>query len=306
MSAATSELGDYKLSLRPLRELFGPTPAGEFSPLKLKAVRQRMIDAGLSRGVINQRVGRIKRVFKWGVSEELVPESVYRALLAVDGLKAGRSGARETAPVRPVTDEHVDAVLPFLSTPLRGLVRVQRLTGMRPGEVARMRGRDIDRSGEVWLYRPAQHKTAWRGKERVVPIGPRCREVVEEFLTTDPDAYLFRPQDGREEWFAAKRAARKSKVPPSQACRRKANPRRKPREVYSRHAYANAVARACEKACVPRWHPNQLRHSRATEVRGGFGLEAAQVVLGHARANVTEVYAERDQALAVKVAAITG
>jgi len=37
-------------------------------------------------------------------------------------------------------------------------------------------------------------------------------------------------------------------------------------------------------------------------VRRRFGLEAAQVSLGHAQAQVTEVYAERDLALAAKVA----
>ena len=273
---------------------------------KLKALRQVMIDEGLSRGVVNQRVGRIRRMFKWAVAEELVLEPVYRALLAVDGLKAGRSSAREIGPVQPVLDEHVNATLPLLSRPLRGLVQVQRLTGMRPGEVMRMRGCDLDTSGAVWCFRPSHHKTSWRGKTRVVLIGPRCQEVLQPFLKPDPQAYLFSPVDGREEWFAAKRAARKTKVQPSQRSRRKANPRRKPRECYSRHSYGSAIARACVKAGVPRWHPNQLRHTRATEVRGEFGLEAAQVVLGHARANITEVYAERNQALAELVAAKTG
>lgn len=110
-----------------------------------------MVDAGLSRGVINQRVGRIKRVFKWAVAEELVPEPVHRALLAVEGLKAGRSAARETDRVEPVPDGHVDAVLPFLSGPLRAMVRAQRLTGMRPGEAALMRGCDLDTTGAVWV-----------------------------------------------------------------------------------------------------------------------------------------------------------
>ena len=49
------------------------------------------------------------------------------------------------------------------------------------------------------------------------------------------------------------------------------------------------------------WHPNQLRHSKATEIRRQFGLEAAQVVLGHAKADVPQIYAERDSALAVEV-----
>jgi site-specific recombinase XerC len=51
-----------------------------------------------------------------------------------------------------------------------------------------------------------------------------------------------------------------------------------------------------------RWHPNQLRHSFATRVRKEYGLEAVQVVLGHSRADVTQVSAERDEALAARVA----
>jgi site-specific recombinase XerC len=55
-----------------------------------------------------------------------------------------------------------------------------------------------------------------------------------------------------------------------------------------------------------RWHPNQLRHTYATGVRKLYGLEAAQVLLGHARADVTQVYAERDWGLALRVAAEAG
>jgi integrase len=49
------------------------------------------------------------------------------------------------------------------------------------------------------------------------------------------------------------------------------------------------------------WSPNQLRHAAATEIREKFGLEAAQVVLGHASADITQVYAERNQKLAAEV-----
>jgi len=52
---------------------------------------------------------------------------------------------------------------------------------------------------------------------------------------------------------------------------------------------------------VPHWAPNQLRHSAATRVRRELGLEAAQVVLGHAAADVTQVYAESNRALAQRV-----
>jgi hypothetical protein len=60
----TNELNDYRYSLKPLRELYGGTLAAEFSPLKLKAVRTRMVQSGLCRGVVNRRVARVVRAFK--------------------------------------------------------------------------------------------------------------------------------------------------------------------------------------------------------------------------------------------------
>jgi integrase len=50
-----------------------------------------------------------------------------------------------------------------------------------------------------------------------------------------------------------------------------------------------------------RWSPNQLRHTAGTEIRRQFGLEAAQVTLGHSNANVTQIYAERDLAKAAEI-----
>ncbi len=55
-----------------------------------------------------------------------------------------------------------------------------------------------------------------------------------------------------------------------------------------------------------RWLPNRLRYAMATEIRRQFGLEASQVVRGHSRADVTQVYAERDHALAASVVAKIG
>ena len=68
-----------------------------------------------SRGVINHRVGRIKRVFKWAVAEEIVPPSVFHGLQAVSGLCYRRTGADQTEPVRPVPDLYVAAILPFVT-----------------------------------------------------------------------------------------------------------------------------------------------------------------------------------------------
>jgi integrase len=56
-----------------------------------------------------------------------------------------------------------------------------------------------------------------------------------------------------------------------------------------------------------RWHPHQLRHNAATEIRRRFGLEAARVILGHSSAKITDaVYAERDAQMAIRVALDAG
>jgi integrase len=122
----------------------------------------------------------------------------------------------------------------------------------------------------------------------------------------DPTAPLFSPKEGREEWYRSVRANRKSKVQPSQKNRKVKNPKRKPGDRYNPESYGHAVEKAAEKAGVPHWHPNQLRHTFASEIRRRFGLEAAQVLLGHSRADVTQVYAERNHTLAAKVAAEIG
>jgi integrase len=197
------ELTNFKYSLRPLRFLYPDLPAADFGPLKLKAVRNLMVrgythpkygpQEALSRGVVNARCRRIVRVFKWAVSEELVPESVWSALRTVRGLEKGRTDAREAPPVAPVALAHVEATLPFLNRHTAAMARLQLLTGMRPGEVCIMRASDIDRAGPVWLYRPRRHKTKHRGKERVIALGPRAQEVLLPFLGLDLTAYLFSP-----------------------------------------------------------------------------------------------------------------
>ena len=155
----TTEIGELKWSLRPVRELYGDTPAAEFGPRALAAVRQHMIGRNWCRSLVNRRIDRVKRVFKWAASEELVPVAVYQALRTLAGLRKGRTEARESEPVKPVDPAHVAATLLFLTPHLRRMVELQRLTGMRPGEVCRLRLCEVDRTGDVWIYRPTQHKT---------------------------------------------------------------------------------------------------------------------------------------------------
>jgi integrase len=298
----SQQLDHIKLAVRPLRQLYGPSPAANFGPLALKAVRQRMVECDWCRNFVNHCVGRVKRVFRWATENELLPPSVYASLQAVRGLARNRSQARETAPVGPVPEERVRAVLGHVSATVKAMIQVQRLSGCRPGEVVSMRGVDLDVTGEVWLYRPAGHKTAHHGHQRVIAIGPRAREVIRPFLKDDPAAYLFSPRESREGWNAERRRKRKTPMTPSQARRRrKPRPKRAPGDRYTVGTYRNAIRRACLRAGIEPWHPHQLRHAAATELRKLFGLETAKAVLGHRTLSATEVYAQKDVAAAVKV-----
>lgn len=70
---------------------------------------------------------------------------------------------------------------------------------------------------------------------------------------------------------------------------------RGPRSHYNDETYCRAVKRACLRAGVPKWTPNQLRHTAATLIRENYGLEAAKIILGHQSAVTTEIYAEKDE-----------
>jgi integrase len=146
----TSEAKHIRYSLKPLVDMFGCMPLEEFGPLKLIDLRDHMISLNWSRGVINQRVGRIKRMFKWGVCRQAVSPMVYHGLMAVEGLKQGRTAARETPKRRPANENNVYAVLPHTTPVIAAMIELQLLTGMRPGELVIMQPCDIDRNSEVW------------------------------------------------------------------------------------------------------------------------------------------------------------
>ena len=199
----TSTVYRYELFTGPLRRLYGPTAAVDFGPLALKRVRDEMISIGWSRRTINDGMGDIRSVFRWGVEQELIPPMVLEGLRAVAPLKRGRSKAVETDPVLPAPAAHVRAVRRHVSRQEWAMIELQRLTGMRPGEVVLMRSADLDTSGRVWMYTPSEHKTEHHGHDRKVYLGPRSQTVLQPFLRTELAAYLFSPMDAERDRAAA-------------------------------------------------------------------------------------------------------
>jgi integrase len=129
-----------------------------------------------------------------------------------------------------------------------------------------------------------------------------------------PDAFCFSPRDAVEQLLKKRRESRTT--PESCGNRPGTNVRAKPRRQagnrYSKDSYNRAIARGIAAANeerqeqkldpLPHWSANRLRHSAATDIRRRFGLEAAQVILGHAKADITQVYAETNAAKAAEVA----
>lgn len=169
----------YYYALKPLEELYGELEVGEFGPRQLKVVQAHMIRAGNARTYANDRVGWIKRCFKWTVSEGLAPASVYQGLQAVAGLRAGYQDVRETEKVGPVPSEHIEAVKAFVRPEIADLIELQLATAMRSGEMLSMTRCQLDISRDPWEFEPHQHKSKHRGRPRKIYIGPRGHVLVQ-------------------------------------------------------------------------------------------------------------------------------
>ena len=157
------------------------------------------------------------------------------------------------------------------------------------------------------------------------------------FLNRPTHSPLFSPREADAERRAKEHDERKTPLNHGNrpGTNRVPEPVRKPAERYSVSSYRQAIHRGCDRAFPPpkplakreketnaewterltdeqheelkrwrsehRWSPHQLRHSAATRIRKEFGLEAAQVLLGHSSIGISEIYAMADEAKAIEV-----
>ncbi|MFM9965478.1 MAG: tyrosine-type recombinase/integrase [Planctomycetaceae bacterium] len=293
----TSEQHCIRASVKPLRELFGLTPAKDFGPLALKAVRAKMVESGLARNTINSNIGKLRRMFRFAVANEMIDVSVLQRLETVSPLLAGRSEARETTPRHALDQADIDAVKKHVRPLVRDLIDLQLLTGSRSGELLMLTTSMIDRTGAVWSAKLADHKCQHKGKSRTLHFGPKSQLVLSKYLSADPDKPLF---------------------------------------AMTRCAYCRAITRGCEKAFeMPEnlktiskklsaskqsehrrlaaewraehcWSPHWLRHSAGTRIREQLGIENVQSLLGHSTAEMSRHYSSQMDSLAASTAAACG
>lgn len=257
--AGSREPMAYARAMHLFCSALGDVPASQITPGRFTAMRDSWAERNSLR-TVNRHHNMVLAAFRWAVTVELVPASVWHALQAVPRLRPKRSPARDPREVGPVEWKHVEAIRSHVRPQVWAMILVQWHTGMRSGELFELRpSRIID-----GVFRPKDHKNAWRGHVREIPIGPKCREVLSEWIAgKGPDDLIF--------------------------------------PGYKSQSYGRAISRACKAAGVPHWHPHQLRHAFATRARASHGLDGAQAVLGHKTARVTEIYAERVGGLAKRV-----
>lgn len=295
--------------VRELAVMFPDTLAIEFTAMELESYQLSLANRRLSRKTIKDRVSMVKNIYRWAAKRKLLPVSAWQELLPVENLKRGRTKAKEPKKVLPVDRKVLGRTLKYADPMIRDMALVQLYGGMRPSEMVNIKPRNIavQKSG-VWLYTPEHHKTENKGKQRYIYLGPKAQALLLKYIERlgwDSDKYVFSPREAQRERSDHLRAARKSKVQPSQQGRRACD-RNKPLRYFSDHynkdSYSKAIKRAIQRAGVEHWTPYQLRHSAGTLARKIAGLDGAQAFLGHSDANTTEIYAELDSAKAIKIA----
>jgi integrase len=260
-------------------ELTEDDAPAELTKEHLNRLKDKLLKRGLSRKYINQRLGRVRRCIGWMHENNYVSDQCALMAKVYRGLPAFRSSARETDPVEPVEWAIVERTLQHLHEPWKSMVLLQWYTGMRPGEVCNLTISEVRRTGDPWIIdKGKNHKTAWRKKQRRLAVGPQAREILDHWIKV---AEL----NDREFLFRGRRNVK--------TCIRPVG-------------YSHTLAKTCRKHGIPTWSPNQLRHSYATRVRSTFGLDAAQTMLDHSRADTSQIYAELDMSKKAEIASRMG
>ena len=309
----TSTAVNAVIDVRMFRDLYANAVVAELTHADMLHLRDALVRSGVGRTTVNTRLWRVKFMVAWALDEALIPASVKAELTQVKGVKRGRTPARESNPVRPVDDATISATVAAMMPNTADMVRLHRVTGMRPCELCALRWSLIDTSRTPWVYRvPADaNKNAWRGEygvPRVVLIGPKGREILERHRPERGAAndHPFSPMAAMAEYVEKRHAERVTPV----YGERKQDPHT-PRVLgtcWTTDAYSKTIRAACGRANIPPWGSNRLRHTFATDVRRAYGLEVCRAVLGHSGGGcVTDRYsfdALEDEMIRIASAAV--
>ncbi len=264
-----AKLRSYHRTIQRFATLFPELDSQDVACSHVEAYQISLVQRNLAVNTINDYLARLKTIFRWAARNKYMPAQNLLFFDMLDRVDNTWPGVRQTDKVKPVTTEQINEILRVVPDTVKALIRFQFYSACRPSEARLLRLCDIEMSGAVWFYCPPKHKTSHQGKQRRIPLGPLAQHVIESQPIVDPTSYLFHSGD--------------------------------PSRPYKKDSYSRAIRRACERAGIdPHWTPNQIRHTAATRIRAEYGIEVAQVVLGHSHVRTTEIYAEKNLALASK------
>jgi integrase len=266
------EARQHVWACRPLLALYGGRPAAGFTALELEAVQLAMAtgtwkegEKGYCTRVVRQRLGRVRRIWRWAERKGHVPRGSWANLATVPPLRPGDPRVRRTTRRKGCSFADLLAVVKCAPRVVGHMLLLCWWSGMRPGEVRVLRASEVDATGPEWVYRPEKHKNAWRGQERAVVLGPRAQAVLGKWMASPGrDGFVF---------------------PPSRK-------RKGGRTHYSCGNFAKAVRKAAAKAGVKGVHAYLCRHSAKDRVTREQGLDAARAFLGQASLQSTAGYGE--------------
>ncbi len=237
----------------------------DYGPLAFQAHRDHLLSTGTrSARQVNDLMQFCQRIFRWGVSRQLVPLEVWTMLKTVERLKPHQS-PKPTIRRKPVAASVVAATLPYLSGHCADMVRLIVATGARPGEILSLRAEEVVKAYQArpgwWYAEKTRHKNASRGKRRWLEFPPEVHEV------------LLRNWPGACGFFFPIRCPRKG------------------RELhYQVSSLRQAIGHVCREHEIKHWFPYQLRHMSLTEIAGKEGAKRAGEVAGHGADTTTQIY----------------
>jgi hypothetical protein len=259
-----NKVSQLRMILEHCTGALGKMPVTKFGPLAFKHLRENIAGTGTRCvGHVNALMRHLQLVFRWMVSEEIVPLAVWQELKTVDPLKS-HPQCKPTRRRVPVSPAVVASTLPYLAAHCADMVRLIVATGARPGEILSLTAEEVvkeyrhreDRKG-WWYAEKTKHKTSNRGKKRWIEFPPgECQEIL---TARWPVGGYFFPASYD---FGHYRVA----------------------------SLRQHVWHTCEQMHIPRWNPAQLRHLKLTDLACKEGVEAASRQAGHSGLRITDTY----------------
>lgn len=251
-------------ALQPLVNHAARQPASSVSPQLLYRLQDEL-GRTLAARTVNTKINWIKAAWTWAERRGLVSPGTAAPLHAVPAVtrtSGGRHRSRQTP-----TPAEVERLYrsPHACAELSTLTRLLAATGMRAGEGCGIDMSQVEAVGQVWWYRPQQHKTSHRGRERAIPITGTTKLLLHDWSRrTGRTTTLFR---------------------------------------YTPSGLLQAMRRICSLERLPPITPQSVRRMVAEEARRRMGTDYAAALLGHASTRVTERhYLTHDLSMAQRAA----